>query len=101
MTARAMRTSDENELGREALGEEPRAVERSELLVSTHGLTVDQDERDCPLPAEIPHALAERRIVVERDLVEVEATRIEQRLRADTESAPLRRIEDDSRHQEA
>ena len=88
-------------LGREPLGEQSRAVERRELVVAADDVPVDQDERNGPPMPEIPHGLAESGVVVERHLVEVEAARIEQRLGADAESAPLRRIENDSWHQGA
>src|SRR4051794_32312604 len=88
-------------LRRELLGEEPGAVERGELLISADPLAVDHDERHGPLTAELPDGLSERRVVVERDLLEVEVTRIEERLGADAEAAPLRRVENDSGHRRA
>ena len=94
-------TIEANDLGGEALGEKPRAIERRELLVATDGIAVDHHERHRPLPAQIPDALTECRVVVERHLLEVEVARLEQRLGADAETTPLRRIEDDSGHQEA
>ena len=88
-------------LRREPLGQEARAVEGRELVVAADGLAVDRHERHRPLPAQVVDALAKRRVVVERDLLEGEAARVEQHPGADAVAAPLRRIEADPGHRGA
>src|SRR5438045_5251774 len=68
------------------------AVELPELRVAADRAAVDQDLRNGPPAGELEQALAKGRVVVERDLLVVEAARLEQRLCADAVAAPASRI---------
>src|SRR2546423_15187137 len=56
------------------------AVELPEFRVAADRAAVDQDLRHGPPAGEIEQPLPERRVVVERDLLVVEAARVEQSL---------------------
>src|SRR5205085_2405338 len=85
-------------LGREDRLEPAGPVERVELGVAADRLPVDQDLRDGPAAGQVEQLLPEVRLVVEVDLLVGEALRLEQRLRADAEATPVRRVHLDSIH---
>src|SRR5205823_9438750 len=68
------------------------AVELPQLCVAPDRPAVDEDLRHRPAARQVEQAPPKGRIVVERDLLVLDTTRIEQRLRADAVAAPARRI---------
>ena len=72
----------------EQLVEPALALEAPELGVAADRPAVDQDLRHGPAAGQVVQLRAERRVVVEVDLLVLEAARVEQRLRAHAVAAP-------------
>src|SRR5206468_2270524 len=69
-----------------------------ELRVAADRRPVDQDLRHGPAPGELEELLAERGIVVERDLLVLVSPRVEQCLGPDAVGAPASAVDPDPRH---
>src|SRR5205823_11275482 len=74
------------------------AIELPELGIAADRPAVDEDLRDGPAAGQVEQALAERRVVVERDLLVLEPACVQQRLGADAVGAPAGRVHLDPRH---
>jgi formamidopyrimidine-DNA glycosylase len=85
-------------VGGQQLIERAVAVETPELGVAADRLAVDQDLRHRPAARQLVEGLPERLVVVEVDLLVLEAAPVEQRLGADAVAAPARRIHLNSCH---
>src|SRR5436190_801888 len=85
-------------LGGQPLVEAAVAIEAPQLGVPADGLAVDQDLRHRPAARQVEELLAEGRVVVEVDLLELEPLAPEQRLRALAVATPAGRVHLDPRH---
>src|SRR5262249_29146656 len=74
------------------------AVQLPELGVAADRSAVDQDLRDRPAAGQLHQPAAELGVVVERDLLEGDLARLEERLGADAVAAPERRVHLDVGH---
>jgi len=83
---------------REALVQATVSIESPELRVTTDRSPVDDDLRDCPAARQVVEALAKRGLIVERDLLELDAFAAKQGLGSNAVTAPTRCIELDPRH---
>src|SRR5262249_44985269 len=73
-------------------------IQAPELRIATDRSPVDEDLRHGPASGQIVELLAERRIPVEGDLLQLNAFAPEESLRANAVAAPARRVDLDSRH---